>query len=71
MGILQATSSTRVANSRTPAGKAQEPLTINLVRLETIFKVELNTTAAPSHLGCWETPKSNKQSVANTKIKCH
>jgi uncharacterized membrane protein len=27
-GILQATSSTRVANSRTPAGKAQEPLTI-------------------------------------------
>jgi hypothetical protein len=28
MGILQATSSIRVANSWTPAGKAQEPLTI-------------------------------------------
>jgi hypothetical protein len=27
MGILQATSSTRVSNSRTPAGKDQEPLT--------------------------------------------
>jgi hypothetical protein len=29
------------------------------------------TTAAPSHLGCRETPKSNKQSAANSKIKCH
>jgi hypothetical protein len=28
MGILQAMSSTRVANSRTPTGRAQEPLTI-------------------------------------------
>jgi hypothetical protein len=27
MGILQATSSTRVSNLRTPAGKDQEPLT--------------------------------------------
>jgi len=27
MGILQATSSTRVSNSRTPTGKDQEPLT--------------------------------------------
>jgi hypothetical protein len=41
------------------------------VRLETISKVELNTTAAPSHLGCQETLKSNKQPAANTKIKCY
>jgi hypothetical protein len=61
MGILQATSFTRVANLRPPAGKAQEPLTTELVRLETISKVELNTTAAPSRLGCRKTPKSNKQ----------
>jgi hypothetical protein len=29
------------------------------------------TTAAPNRLGCRETTKSNKQSTANSKIKCH
>jgi hypothetical protein len=42
-----------------------------LVRLETISNHELNTTAVLSRLGCRKTPKSNKQSVANSRIKCH
>jgi len=63
--------STRVTNLRSPAGKAQEPLTNHLVRLETISNHELNTTAAPSRLGRRETPKSNKNSAANSRIKCH
>ena len=33
---------------RSPAGKAQEPLTNHLVRLETISNHELNTSLAPS-----------------------
>jgi hypothetical protein len=47
-------------------GKAQEPLTNPPVRLETISKHELNTTATPNRLGRRETPKSNKQSAANS-----
>jgi len=42
-----------------------------LVRLETISNHELNTTAAPSRLGHRETPKSNKKSAANSRIKCY
>ena len=56
---------------RSPAGKAKEPLTNHLARLETISNYELNTTAAPSRLGRRETPKSNKKSAANSRIKCH
>ena len=56
---------------RSPARKAQESLTNHLVRIETISNHELNTSAAPSHLGNQETPKSNKKSVANSRIKCH
>jgi hypothetical protein len=48
-------------------GKAQEPLTNLSVGLETISNHELNTTAAPNCLGHRETPKSNKQSAANSK----
>jgi hypothetical protein len=47
-------------------GKTQEPLTNPPVRLETISNHEFNITAAPNHLGCRETPKSNKQSAANS-----
>jgi hypothetical protein len=45
---------------------AQEPLTNPPVRLETISNYELNTTATPNRLGRQETPKSNKQSTANS-----
>jgi hypothetical protein len=44
----------RGEGSRTPHNR--------LVRLETISNHKLNTTVAPSRLGCWETPKSNQKS---------
>jgi hypothetical protein len=46
--------------------KAQKPLTNPPVRLETISNHEFNTTTAPNHLGHWERPKGNKQSIANS-----
>jgi hypothetical protein len=39
------------------------------VRLKTISNHELNTTAAPNRLGSQETPKSNKQSAANSMVQ--
>jgi hypothetical protein len=36
------------------------------VRLQTISNHELNTTTTPNRLGRRETPKNNKQSVANS-----